>query len=107
MRGALKTDLSAERPRYVDETRPLLLELQARGFEARTVLDVGAADGRWSAMAAERFPSALFFLIEARVEMREPLDAFCEQHPGSRWLQAGAGAAAGERLFTLRDDRHG
>lgn len=58
MRGALKTDPPAERPRYVDDTRPLLLELQARSFEARTVLDVGAADGRWRSMAAERFPSA-------------------------------------------------
>ena len=29
------------------------------------------------------------------------------QHPGSRWFQAGAGAAAGERLFTIRGDRHG
>jgi FkbM family methyltransferase len=107
MRGALKTEPRAERPRYVDDTRALLLELQARGFEARTVLDVGASDGRWSAMAAERFPKARFFLIEARAEMRGPLDAFCERHPGSRWLQAGAGAAAGERLLTIREDRHG
>jgi FkbM family methyltransferase len=107
MRGGLKPETPPRRPKHVDEMRSLLLELQGRGFEARTVLDVGAYDGRWSWMAAERFPSARFFLIEPQIEMSASLDAFCARHPGSRWFQAGAGAAPGERPLTIKDGHQG
>jgi FkbM family methyltransferase len=81
----------------------LLFELRKRGLEGRAILDVGAFDGRWSRMAAGPFPSARFFLIEPQVEMKPPLDAFCAEHPGSRWFQAGAGAVPGELTLTIRD----
>jgi FkbM family methyltransferase len=107
MRGALKAETLPHRPRHVDEMRPLLFELQGRGFEPRTILDVGAYDGQWSWMAAERYPSARFFLIEPQIELSASLAAFCERHPGSRWFQAGAGAVPGERPLTIRDGHQG
>lgn len=101
MRGALKPDIPSTRPDHVDEMRSLLFELRGRGLECRSILDVGAHYGQWSAMAAEPFPAARFFLIEPQVEMKPSLDAFCERHPGSRWFQAGAGAAPGELTLTI------
>ena len=95
------------RPMHVDEMRPLLVEMRGRGLEVRTVLDVGAYDGRWSRMAAGLFPAARFFLIEPQVEMKASLDAFCDAHPGSRWFQAGAAAAPGELTLTLWDSHRG
>jgi FkbM family methyltransferase len=58
-------------------------------------------------MAAEPFPSARFFLIEPQVEMKPLLEAFCQRHPGSRWFQAGAGAAPGELTLTIGADSSG
>jgi len=107
VRAALNPDVPAVRPAYVDEMRSLLFELRERGLEAGAVLDVGAYDGRWSEMTAELFPHARFFLIEPQMEMKHSLDIFCERHPGSRWFQAGAGAAPGEGTLTLLDDYQG
>jgi FkbM family methyltransferase len=97
---ALRSEAPPDRPRHVDEMRPLLFELRQRGLEAHAILDVGAYQGRWSEMAAEPFPSAQFFLIEPQLEMKPSLDAFCARHPGSRWFHAAAGAAPGERILT-------
>ena len=100
MRHVLRPGAPSERPRHVDEMRPLLFELRQRGLEARAILDVGAYEGAWSETATEAFPSARFFLIEPQVERKPSLDAFCERHPGSRWFQAAAGAAPGQRILT-------
>jgi FkbM family methyltransferase len=107
VRGARKPGVPFARPAHVDEMRSLLFELRERGLEGRAILDVGANLGRWSEMAAEPFPRARFFLIEPQMEMKGSLDTFCERHPGSRWFQAGAGAAPGELPLTLWDDYQG
>jgi FkbM family methyltransferase len=102
VRRAMKPGTPLQRPAHVDEMRSLLFELRSRGLACRSILDVGAHHGRWSEMAADLFPSARFYLIEPQVEMKPSLDAFCARHPGSRWFQAGAGAAPGERTLTIR-----
>jgi FkbM family methyltransferase len=107
LRRAMKPGISSERPAHVDEMRSLLFELRGRGLRCRSILDVGAHQGLWSGMAAEPFPSARFFLIEPQVEMKPSLEAFCERHPGSRWFQAGAGAAPGELTLTIGADSSG
>jgi FkbM family methyltransferase len=73
----------------------------ARRHPARTVIDVGASDGRWSRMVAEHLPDASFLLFEAQAEPHgEPL----------RQLQAADSrfhvvlAAAGDRDGTIHFD---
>lgn len=101
VRRTLGPPNSSERPAHVDQMRSLLFELRGRGLECRSILDVGAHYGQWSWMASEPFPSARYFLIEPQVEMKPSLDDFCQRHPGSRWFQAGAGAAPGELTLTI------
>jgi FkbM family methyltransferase len=101
-RAMNKPGTPLQRPAHVDEMRSLLFDLRNRGLRCRSILDVGAHRGLWCGMAAEAFPSARFFLIEPQAEMKPSLDAFCARHPGSRWFQAGAGAAPGERTLTIR-----
>lgn len=81
-----------------------LAGLAARGFVPAHIVDVGANRGRWSAKAARVFPQASFTLIEPQAEMVRHLDAFCRRHGGARWIEAGAGAAAGEAALSVAPD---
>lgn len=75
-----------------------------RGFKPTHILDVGANKGVWSSAVKKVFPSSNFTLIEPQIEMRPYLDKFCSETPGSRWINAGAGATEGELLFTVSKD---
>jgi FkbM family methyltransferase len=88
-------------------TKRFLKKLQMRGFQPRSILDVGANYGAWSHNASAVFPDAVLFLIEPQVEMRPFLDKFCLKHPGSAFFLAGAGAEEGELKLTVWDDLAG
>jgi FkbM family methyltransferase len=90
---------AAARP--VGELRPFLEDIRWRGFRPKAILDVGANAGEWSRVAKSTFPEAVFTLIEPQVEMKSHLDKFCAETPGSRWINAGAGALVGERSFSV------
>lgn len=45
-----------------------LARCASRGLDVRTVVDVGASDGRWSRVASRLLPPAHYFMVEARVE---------------------------------------
>lgn len=83
---------------YVDQ---FLRFLAAKGFECRTVLDVGAHKGHWSEGFKKVYPDAAVFMIEPIEEMQAHLTKFCEAHPGSRFRIAGAGPKSGEMEITV------
>jgi FkbM family methyltransferase len=85
----------------------LLTQLKQSGLAPRWILDVGANNGQWSAIAKQVFPSANCCLIEPQIEMQADLDRFCQTYPGSQWILAGAGAEPGELLLTLWEDHAG
>lgn len=78
-----------------------LLNIAARGFQPKHIVDVGAHKSRWSLDARLAFPDATFTLIEPQIELERYLRSFCAKQPGSRYLIAGAGAEKGELLFTV------
>ncbi len=49
----------------------ILGQMARRGVQVGTVFDIGASDGRWSAMAMRHFPHARFLGIDPLIE-REP-----------------------------------
>jgi FkbM family methyltransferase len=74
---------------------------RARGTPVRTVIDVGASDGRWSREAMDVFPEASYLLIEAQQGPHEVgLRKFCQEHPNAKYILA----AAGERTGTIHFD---
>jgi len=85
----------------------LLQDLKARGFDCRSVLDVGACIAYWSRVAKEVFPDAKFTLIEPLSETREMLDKFCNDFPGTVLVPNGVAAERGEKVFTIWDDLFG
>ncbi len=53
-------------PRASAATMEAALERLAPSVDVRTVIDVGASDGRWSLAATRHFPGARFLLVEAQ-----------------------------------------
>jgi FkbM family methyltransferase len=88
----------------VGQLSSFLEDIAARGFRPRHILDVGANRGRFSRDVRRVFPDAGFTLVEPQLEMKEPLEAFCAETPGARWIQAAAGAAPGQLAFSVLPD---
>lgn len=89
------------------EMEAFLEDLHARGFEPEGILDVGAHKGDWTRSAAGVFPNASILLLEPQEELREDLLRVERDVPNTKWIQAGAGAQAGEACFTIWDDLAG
>jgi FkbM family methyltransferase len=105
---AAPTGPPAPPPHGVGSMEEFLRFLRTVGLAPRCVLDVGAYDGRWSAMAAKEFPDARFVLIEPQAELAPALGAFCAGHRGgARFVSAGAAATAGRAVQTTGDELHG
>jgi FkbM family methyltransferase len=81
--------------------------LHQLGVRPRCILDVGANQASWSALAAKVFPGARFVLIEPQEEMLSHLTAFCASHPSARYVPAGAGAEPGQAIQTIWADLQG
>lgn len=80
-----------------------LRRIASRNLEIATVIDVGASNGMWSAVAMQHFPNANFFLIEAQHCHQQELDNFCTTHPNCSYTLSAAGDAKGEIFFDDRD----
>ena len=74
-----------------------LREIAARGFRPKSVVDVGAFEGHWTAMAHEIWPAARFTMIEANESKKETLDE-CAGRIGGRVHYALLGAQDGKEV---------
>ena len=79
----------------------------ARGLEVQTVVDIGAASGRWTRKTLPLFPAARFVLIEPLEERRAELETLCREEPRVDFLIAAAGEATGEAALTVTPDLDG
>jgi FkbM family methyltransferase len=84
-----------------------LEDLKSRGWNCKTVLDVGANQGNWSRMAKEIFTDAKFYLIEPQIEMKDNLEKFCNEYKDCHYFSVGAGAKKDILTFTVWDDLAG
>jgi FkbM family methyltransferase len=87
---------------HAASTARALHRITGRGLDVKTVIDVGASNGMWSAVAREHLPQARYLLIEAQEYHREALDAYCAGHPEASYVLCAAGDQNGEVFF---DDR--
>lgn len=70
----------------------------------RTVIDVGASNGRWSVMARRHFPHARFLLVEAQARAHEAsLRDLRERWPEMEYVLAAAGSEVGTIRFDASD----
>jgi FkbM family methyltransferase len=72
--------------------------------QVRSIVDVGASDGRWSLAARAFFPDASYLLIEARADAHEPaLRKLKERLPDLDYILAAAGSRSGTIHFDATD----
>ncbi len=76
-----------------------LLGIARREHSVRTVVDVGASDGRWSELAMIHLPACEYLLVEAQEVHRGALTRFCARHGNAQFRIAAAGREAGEIYF--------
>jgi FkbM family methyltransferase len=62
--------------------------LKERGYRPAVVYDVGAADGKWTAMALRYWGEATYVCFEPLAERLEALSALGRRHPGKLIVQA-------------------
>ncbi len=80
------------------------LRAAAPRHPVRTVIDVGASDGRWTALARRSFPAARALLIEAQANPHEPaLRRYVARDPLSEYVIAAAGPREGTIHFDASD----
>ncbi len=79
------------------------MQLVAKRFSPKQILDVGAHEGTWSKTVALTFPRADFLLVEPQREMSAHLNAFCSSDANARWVEAGVGAECGTMTFHVSD----
>jgi len=74
------------------------------GAGIRTVVDVGASNGRWSLAARRHFPGASFLLVEAQAEAHgAALERLRRRWPEVDLVLAAAGDRVGAVTFDARD----
>ncbi len=75
-----------------------LARCAARGLALRTVIDIGASDGRWSRVARGILSPAHYFMVEARTE-HEPALARTAADPAFSYQICAAGNRDGQVYF--------
>ncbi|HST16926.1 MAG TPA: FkbM family methyltransferase [Gaiellaceae bacterium] len=81
-----------------------IVRLPALGLTPRTVIDVGAAYGDWSALAGAAFPRARFVLVEPLAEFAPFLERRARELPGATVVAAAAGREAGRARLHVHAD---
>jgi FkbM family methyltransferase len=73
------------------------------GIAPATVVDVGASDGRWSALALRVFPEAEYVLFEPQPAHSAALDHFAAAHRRVSVVRSAVGAESGVSPFDAAD----
>jgi FkbM family methyltransferase len=82
-----------------------LSALVNRGFTPDLIIDVGAAQGKWTGEFLGLFPAAEFLLVEPLPENKMILEALSSAHPRVRNWPGVAGASWGETRLVSSGDQ--
>jgi FkbM family methyltransferase len=80
-----------------------LARLKMHQLPVRSIIDVGASDGRWSENALTVFPSACCLCVEAQTAHEPGLKAFKAKHSNADYVICAAGDQPGEISFDATD----
>lgn len=74
-----------------------------RQHPLKTIIDIGASNGSWSAVALPHFPSCQYLLIEALPQHENALIRFTQTHANTQYVLAAAGETPGRIYFDAGD----
>jgi len=90
-------------PAPIEPMEQALTAIVKRQHAFKTVIDIGASDGRWTAMALRQFPACHYLLVEAQPVHAAALNAFAAAHPNVQIALAAAGEKTGTINFDATD----
>jgi FkbM family methyltransferase len=78
-----------------------------RGHALKTVVDIGASNGSWSAALMRHFPDCRYLLVEAQPVHEPALREFCARHRQAQFVLAAAGPRDGRIYFDASEPLSG
>jgi len=84
-----------------------LQRLARRSLDLKTIIDVGASNGCWSAAVLPFYPQARYLCIEAQPAHQPALQAFAAEHPQVEFTMCAAGDREGQGYFEATGDLFG
>lgn len=81
----------------------LLAHAAIAADDIRTIVDIGASDGRWTKECMRHFPNANYLLMEANAIHQPALQSFCDRNSNASFSVAVAGSEEGQVSFDLTD----
>src|SRR5215204_2167942 len=84
-----------------------LARLKLRNVNPSCIIDVGAAQGTWTAKAMECWPQSKYELVEPLYEQKVKLEEFKKVHSNINFHLAVAGEERGEVFLNITDDLDG
>ena len=78
-----------------------------RGISPTTIIDVGAAEGKWSLLAKRYWNKSNYILFEPLEERKSILENICKLNPGFYFVNKGAGERMGQSDFYITKDLDG
>jgi FkbM family methyltransferase len=85
----------------------LYRSFQMRRISPGTIIDVGAAEGKWSLLAKKYWKESNFVLFEPLEERKSVLEDMCNLNPGFYFVNKGAGEKKGFTDFYVTADLDG
>jgi FkbM family methyltransferase len=73
----------------------------------RTIIDIGAARGDWTRLAAQHFPDRSYLMIDPLIENEPALRNVCAVLPNAQYELAAVGSATNPIAFSVTNDLDG
>jgi FkbM family methyltransferase len=83
---------------YVPPEELAYRRLRQKGFEPRSIIDIGAYEGNWTRLAHRVFPGVQTLMIEAQAGKVPFLEEVCRELPNVRFTSALLGPEAGRTI---------
>lgn len=87
--------------------RAALVRAASLGIQPASLIDIGAAEGRWACEAMSVFPAAAVALVEPLAERHATLEELCRRFPQAVLEGAAVGAISGQVEFNVSPDLDG
>ena len=84
-----------------------LKRMKNKNIDPKTIIDLGAAQGRWSLEALQCWPDAQYMLVEPLSERQTELMRLQQEHKNFHIVNAAAGSCKGTVNFLVSDDLDG
>jgi FkbM family methyltransferase len=80
---------------------------KGRAISPATIIDVGAAEGKWALLAKKYWRKSNYILFEPLEERKSILENICNLYPGFYFVNKGAGESKGTTDYYVTEDLDG